>query len=67
MPSEDSLELATVTRLQNILQGLKSWHAERDPMNPDGDKENEDSISDSIGGRMVRREATASSSTQVVP
>jgi hypothetical protein len=67
MPSADSLELVTVTRLQNILQGLKSWHAERNLMNPDCDEENEDSISDSIGGRMVRRDASASSSTEVVP
>lgn len=28
--SVDSLELATVTWLQNIFQGLKSWHTERD-------------------------------------
>jgi hypothetical protein len=67
MPSADSLELATVTRLQNILQGLKSWHAEGDLMNPDRDEENEVPISDSIGAQMVRREASASSSTQVVP
>jgi hypothetical protein len=67
MASADSLELATVARLQNILQGLKSWHAERDPMNPDDDGENEGSISDSIGGRMVRCDASASSSTEVVP
>jgi hypothetical protein len=62
----DPLELATLTQLQNILQGLKSWH-ESDSMNPDGDEENEGSISDSIGGRMVRRDASASSSTEAVP
>jgi hypothetical protein len=67
MPSADSLELATVTRLQNILQGLKIWYAERDSMNPDDDGENEGSISDSIGGRMVRCDASASPSTEVVP
>jgi hypothetical protein len=67
MPSADSLELATVTRLQNILQGLKSWHAERDSMNTDCDEENEESISDLIDAQMVRHEATASSSTEVVP
>jgi hypothetical protein len=63
----DPLELATLTQLQNILQGLKSWHAERDSMNPDCDEENEESISDLIDAQMVRHEATASSSTEVVP